>query len=169
MLSGIWHGANWTFVVWGGLHATYQIFGLITLRFRTFIVSLLRIKKFTFLSILSTFLMVNFAWIFFRAKDLKTAFDYIHRLFSKFSNLLYEIKQGNSVVENLGLPNNEIFLCFVLIGGMEFFHLFIRKFDLKIRFKNSPFYLRWSVYLTFIISVIFFGVYEEREFIYFQF
>ena len=45
LLSGIWHGANWTFVVWGGLHATYQIFGLITLRFRTFIVSLLRIQK----------------------------------------------------------------------------------------------------------------------------
>jgi alginate O-acetyltransferase complex protein AlgI len=169
LLSGIWHGANWTFIIWGLLHGLYQVFGLMTLRYRQSIIRFFRLSKFSILSLISTFLLVNFAWIFFRAKDVTTAFDFIHRLFSKFLNLLYEIKHGGDVIEDLKLPNTEIIACFLLIAFMEFVHFSIRKFEFNKRFVFLPSYARWLIYFIFLFSILFFGVDEERQFIYFQF
>lgn len=169
LLSGIWHGANWTFIIWGLLHGVYQVFGLMTLKYRQSLLRFLKLSKFSFLSLISTFLLVNFAWIFFRAKDVTTAFEFIHRLFSKFTNLLYELKHGGELIEDLGLPSSDIILCFVLIFVMEMIHFSIRKFSFNERFIQFPSYLRWTMYFTILLSIIFLGVYEERQFIYFQF
>ncbi len=169
LLSGIWHGANWTFIIWGLLHGVYQVFGLMTLKYRQSFLRFLRLSKFSVLSIISTFLLVNFAWIFFRAKDVTTAFEFINRLFSKFSNLLYEIKHGGKIIEDLGLPSSDIFLCFILIFVMETVHYSIRKFAINERFIHFPSYIRWTIYYTILLSIVFLGVYEDRQFIYFQF
>ncbi len=169
LLSGIWHGANWTFIIWGLLHGVYQVFGLMTLKYRQSLLRFLKLSKFSFLSLFSTFLLVDFAWIFFRAKDVTTAFEFINRLFSKFTNLLYELKHGGEVIEDLGLPPLDIILCFALIVVMETVHLSIRKYEFNIRFVHFPALVRWSMYFIVLLSIIFFGVYKERQFIYFQF
>ena len=169
IFSGFWHGANWTFIVWGVLHGFFQIFGFITEKYRKKSMTFFKLDNVNFLSLVSTFLLVNFAWIYFRAKDLNTAHEFIFRLFSKFTNLLYQIKHGENIIENLGVSNKELILCFFLIILLESFHFLIRKYSIHKLFLHFPSYIRWIIYLSVIISIIFFGTYEERQFIYFQF
>ena len=169
LISGLWHGANWTFVIWGLIHGFYQVFGLITNKYRKSAILFLKLNQFKNLSLISTFLLVNFAWIFFRAKDMNNALEFIKRLFSKFTNLLYEIKHGGKIIEDLGVSTNVVVLCFGLIILMELIHFLIRKYAFDKLFLNFPSVIRWIIYFSLILSIIFFGVYEERQFIYFQF
>lgn len=74
LLSGLWHGADWSFVLWGALHALYMTGGLLFSR-------LSRKRLPVFLQISVTFLLVSFSWIFFRASSVEHAFLLLHRLF----------------------------------------------------------------------------------------
>lgn len=86
LVSGLWHGANWTFVVWGALHGLYQVVGTLTARPRARLVersgrapsspAVVWIRR------VITFLLVCFAWIFFRANSMSDAILLIKRLFS---------------------------------------------------------------------------------------
>lgn len=86
LVSGFWHGANWTFVVWGFLHATYFLPLLLFKKNRKNIDIVARdnwLPSFgEFLKIATTFVLVSFAWIFFRAEDVGHAFSYISHIFS---------------------------------------------------------------------------------------
>ncbi len=85
-LTGLWHGANWTFVIWGLLHGSYLILFSVLGRFGKYPTQVPRPSRvsnfFYFIETLLTFLLVSFAWIFFRAKDVKHAISYIIELFS---------------------------------------------------------------------------------------
>src|SRR5262249_3668223 len=85
MLSGLWHGANWTFLVWGFLHGLYCVprvfIGEPLARFAEARLLAVRVS-FVLLSVGLTFARTLVAWIFFRAADIGTAFRLIHRLFS---------------------------------------------------------------------------------------
>ena len=86
LVSGFWHGANWTFIVWGLLHALYIMPSIIFNNNRNNIAIIAAGKKFPslkeFFAMMLTFCLAVLAWIFFRAENLNTAFDYIHRIFS---------------------------------------------------------------------------------------
>lgn len=91
LVSGFWHGANWTFIAWGGLHALFFIPLLISGKTKTFTSEVVaQDRKLPtgkeFLQMLGTFLIVTLAWIFFRAPNISFAFDYIgkipHKLFA---------------------------------------------------------------------------------------
>ena len=69
LISGLWHGASWTFVVWGALHGFYLVFELITKGTRRRINKIIHLDKLPFLSAITTFSFVTFAWIFFRANN----------------------------------------------------------------------------------------------------
>ncbi len=77
LLSGFWHGANWTFLLWGGLHGMYVICSRVTTGLRERIVQLIRLNSFPnlrkYIQVAVTFSLVSFAWIFFRAKDVHDA------------------------------------------------------------------------------------------------
>ncbi len=77
LVSGLWHGAEWTFVIWGAIHGLYLVIAIVTLKYREAINDWIGISKFPGLyklvQILITFVLVYFSWIFFRASDLSEA------------------------------------------------------------------------------------------------
>jgi len=85
LVSGFWHGANWTFVVWGALHAFYFLPLLITQNNRNNIDTVAKGKSLPslqeFIAMLLTFGLTSFAWVFFRAKTVSEAFAYLKNMF----------------------------------------------------------------------------------------
>jgi D-alanyl-lipoteichoic acid acyltransferase DltB (MBOAT superfamily) len=173
LVSGLWHGANWTFVIWGALHGFYLVFGLLTINMRNTLSKFLGLYKFPslfrFLQILITFLLTTFAWIFFRANSVSDAFYIIKHsvtgLYTNLSNLLHHVHTRLG----LGLSYSELLIGVAAIVLMEAIHVMQNKYIIRDWIRSKPSYIRWSVYYVVIILIIFFGVYENRQFIYFQF
>src|SRR6185295_3245012 len=84
LVSGLWHGANWTFIFWGALHGTYFIISRVTTNFRDAIVRALRLDRFALLQkwlrIFIVFHLVCFAWIFFRARSIHDGFFIVRKI-----------------------------------------------------------------------------------------
>jgi len=165
LVSGLWHGANWTFIIWGALHGFYLIFALVTKNIRA--------KVFPFripvLSAALTFALIAFAWIFFRAKDVDTAFYIAGHIFTGLPDLLSNIIAHKPVLESMGVPKGSLFFSFLLIILLETVHYIQRKTDITAHFLAQPLYVRWAVYYTLVITMLLLGVFEDRQFIYFQF
>jgi alginate O-acetyltransferase complex protein AlgI len=150
LLSGLWHGANWTFIVWGALH------GLLVILFHTdpakakdgrFNQGLTKV-----FNVLGTFAIVTLLWIFFRAENVTKAWEYIKRMFSFLGGYHY-----------IGISRMEFLFALMIIGIML----------LKERYRpghfiqsNKRFYL-YSIAMGVICY--YFGVFAENQFIYFQF
>ncbi len=90
-VSGLWHGANWTFVIWGVLHGLYQVIGTLTLKRRN---ALVERAGFTpkhaavvWVRRIITFILVDFAWLFFRANSLSDAGILLGKLFGGWQGL----------------------------------------------------------------------------------
>ncbi len=149
-ISGLWHGASWTFVIWGLIHGTcliiYQLIGK-------------KIKIPTIISVILTFSVVIIAWIFFRANTATDAF-YILRHFIPTKNNL------------IGLPlisPASFVLNFLLIGLLFVSESIIeeeRKTGYIVIRKPA---LRYILNFSMIMLILLFGIFEEQSFIYFQF
>jgi alginate O-acetyltransferase complex protein AlgI len=177
LISGLWHGANWTFVIWGALHGFYLVFALITKDMRG------KLSRFTgldkhpvlnnVLQTLMTFGLVTFSWIFFRANSLQEALYIIKYSLSdtgsNIRDLLLNVSKGVSVDLHLGLSKSQMLIGIAAVIVMELVHLMQNKYQLSEWINARPVYVRWSIYYTVILTIIFFGVYENRQFIYFQF
>ncbi len=161
LLSGFWHGANVTFIIWGGLHAVYflPLFLFNTNRQHMHIVAEGKawpgIKDAA--KILITFLLVCFAWIFFRANNLQVAGVFIQQMFSAS---LFEMPDRSmlplSVFVMIGL--------FLLIEWKGRQHLYaIEKMCLQ-----YSIYIRWAWYYAILAAIIYFSG-QGQSFIYFQF
>ena len=155
LVSGIWHGANWTFIVWGCMHGVCQIIekalGLNKKQSGNGWVKAVRI--------LVTFLVVNFAWIFFRMPTLSEACGVIGCIFNFHQSLALEI------------TSKHIFLL-MMIGTIL---LFIKDwtdefFPDKVRlFNNRNRIIRWVSYLFIMILIMLTGVFDAGQFIYANF
>ena len=158
LVSGFWHGANWTFIIWGGLNALYFMPLMVLNKNRqnleivamnTLLPSLKEIFQ-----ILSTFLLTCFAWIFFRAGSVSQAVLYIKNI---FSTTIFSV------------PSHFPYKIIVLIGIMiviewlnrtRFHGLEIRRFD--------P-WIRRIMYVSIVIIIFRYASFGNHEFIYFQF
>lgn len=169
LVSGVWHGANWTFVIWGALHGFYLVFGLITKNVRTRLNKILFLDRLEILQILTTFVLVSFAWIFFRAHNVSSALFIVKKIVSGIPELMNDALNGIPVLEFLSPGNKELFISVFFIIFLESVHLVQSRVSLTSVFKRQPAYLRWSAYLIFALAFVFFGVFENRTFIYFQF
>lgn len=164
LISGLWHGASWTFVIWGALHGLYILITAMTQKPRNKIISLVKLNKspkiYKFLSIAITFCLVTFAWIFFRANSVSDAVYISTHLFSgikfDFSGL------------RVGLGWQEIFVSFGLILFMEITHLVQSQINLMESFSRRKTILKWGCYIALILAIIFLG-HASEKFIYFQF
>ena len=91
LVSGLWHGANWTFVVWGALHGVYRVVGSLTQKKRNALIERVGLKTDSRLVItyrrVCTFLLVCLAWVFFRANSISDAFTLLGALLTRFSSL----------------------------------------------------------------------------------
>lgn len=169
LVSGLWHGANWTFVIWGALHGFYLVFGLITQKYRDRFNQVLRIDKAPIISTISTFVLVAFAWIFFRANSVDSAFYIVKHMFTGIPDVVHQLVNNQPVLESMGLKKNDFALSILLIIFLETVHYVQGKKSLSDIFVQKPAYVRWAVYYGVILAIIFLGVFENRQFIYFQF
>jgi len=172
LVSGLWHGANWTFVLWGALHGIYSIFGRMLAPLRIRLVAVTRLDKFSFLhkalQVALTFSMVSFGWIFFRANSINDALYIVKHLFSdlgKVTDFTYLINS----ISAMGLTK---FQFLVAIGGValiETVHLLERKESIWDRLSRKPVLVRWTAYSLLLTVTFWLAFSENKVFIYFQF
>lgn len=163
VVSGFWHGANWTFVIWGALNALYFLpLSLAhTNRKHLDIVAVDRrlpsIREVREMG--TTFLLTVFAWIFFRAENIGHALSYIRGIFSisLFSIPLFEGRRRALITAVLVI----LFLCVEWLGRRD-------QFAIEKLLNGMPRLLRWLVYYGIIVLIWQFGI-KEQTFIYFQF
>jgi len=173
LVSGIWHGASWNFLIWGFLHGIYQIIDLSTTELMKRAYSVLKIKiqpdsfGYKLYKVLLTFSLVTFAWIFFRANTLADASYIVKNIFEINPSVLF----GESIYE-LGLGKRELRVAVISIAVLLGLDLMERKINLTDLLRRQPFALRWGFYLGLTLYILFYGVYgtnENAAFIYFQF
>ena len=173
LVSGLWHGANWTFIVWGALHGFYIIFAVMTKNIRNGFIKLSGLNKLPMLrsafQILTTYSLVTFAWIFFRANSVSDAFYIIQHSVSGLTENFYNLFHNLPLNLNLGVTATELSIGIGAILLMEGIHIMQYKIKIGDWVKTQPIYLRWGIYYTSLFMIIFLGVYENRQFIYFQF
>jgi alginate O-acetyltransferase complex protein AlgI len=169
IISGLWHGANWTFVIWGALHGFYLIFALITQSFREKFNCQFRLNKIPCIPVITTFILVAFAWIFFRAKDTSTAIYISKQIFTGIPDLIRQFINRQSVFEYIGLSKKDLVLSVLLIIFLEVVHYIQKRKSISQIFTNKPAYIRWAVYYGIVLIIYYFGIFENRQFIYFQF
>ncbi len=170
LVSGLWHGANWTFVVWGALHGAYYLFSKATQTFRERCALALGFGQMPTLhkifQTVTTFSLVCFAWIFFRANNLNDAVFIVSQLFIGWGE---PIVFGTQSKSGLGLEISE----FVFAGGLIFFLIWVnyveQKEDLRVvLLRNHP-AIRMAVYTLVGLLIMNFGIAVPIPFIYFQF
>jgi len=165
LVSGLWHGASWTFVIWGGLHGLYLIIEIITKSFKEKLLRITKLIKFPRLihlsEILLTFILVSIGWIFFRANSISDAFYIIKNIFKGWGSGFSEVKLVAGGMRTL--------IAFALIGFMGIVHVIQERGSAKQFLNKRPLVLRWAIYLAIMVLIILFGVFNEVQFIYFQF
>lgn len=166
LVSGLWHGANWTFVIWGGLNGGYHVVESETetprRKFRMAI-GLEKLKGLnSFLQIFITFNLICIAWIFFRANSLKDSLQIISSIPS-YSPL--RSMKINSI------RDSEFYLSVIYIIGLIAFEKIVsrRHTHVDSYIESRPLLVRWSIYVALLTAIFILGNFGFVEFIYFQF
>lgn len=160
LLSGLWHGAAWNYVVWGGLNGLYQMIAPHKISKRLGTVS----------GTLLTFFLINFSWLFFRADSLKDAAEIIKSIVTvrNFS----VIASGEFFTLGLNRYHFLFLLAAILLLWITDF-LKYRNVDIVTWIEKRNMAVRYTVYMCLLCAVVLFGVYgvdyEASQFIYFQF
>ena len=163
IISGFWHGANWTFIAWGLLHAVYFLPLLISNKNRNHIEIVAKGKYLPsfkeFFAMAFTFSLTVFAWIFFRADSISHAFQYISDMFSSSAFSIPNLNKKGTAVVTLLLVG--FFMITEWLGREEQFAIA----NLESKFKKP---VRWAIYYSLLLMLLYFAG-KQQEFIYFQF
>lgn len=163
LVSGFWHGANWTFIFWGAFHAVAFIpvflLGRNTIYKNSVVAQNSVFPSFKELvQMVLTFAIVTFSRIFFRSESITDAFGFIERIFTDFSYTVYKHPMGYRMIDY-----------YILIAVFVLYEYLIRK-DERNPFKFKSRYVRFVAYTMVILGILLF--YDDgfdRSFIYFQF
>ena len=174
LVSGFWHGASWNFIIWGALHGIYQVFSFFTAPTRNKLVRLTGLDHFKGLykviQIGTTFGLVCFAWIFFRASTLSDAWyiatHLFHNLLGSSKSFVADLVTKTTI---LGQFKQEFVLAILFIIVMEIVHYLQRQRKISLQLSGFNPYFRWAVYSLYLLVFIYFGVFNSNSFIYFQF
>nr|WP_170227985.1 MBOAT family protein [Vicingus serpentipes] len=177
LISGLWHGADWTFIIWGIINGFFVIYSKASSDFRARMIVKLGIDKYPktrhFLQILAVVNIFSIFGLFFPARSMADAKILIANYFKGWSDLV-----GNLIANENGFRQEVLYLgkdvdTFTII--ILFFILFeiiqwkMSKSSVDNFFINKPRWQAWSIYLFFIFSIIIMSNIEETPFIYFQF
>lgn len=165
LLSGLWHGANWTFVVWGGLHGLYIVLGKVATPFRKACIRVCGLDPHsTWLSVtrsLWTFTLVLVAWVFFRAKSTGDAFYIISTVNQKWSLRMPDLFA-------MGLTRFQFTTALVMVVILITVEYLMSKPQVAAPIWCRPAF-RLTAYASCFYAIVCFGVFEGLDFIYFQF
>lgn len=162
LLSGLWHGANWTYVIWGGVHG----FARIVEKIFNFDKKREDKKIFKIFKWALVFAFCNIAWVFFRADSFADALTVFYRVVVSFADI-------NSFVHTkIGLSIKNLLMILLLVGVLVIYDYLSLKNDVIRMISKKPLGIRWAVYLLFVVGTSFvyllMGI-ENVAFIYFQF
>ncbi len=150
LISGLWHGANWTFVAWGALNGIYLIAEAMWFKR----------DRYRLLNVFATFVLINFAWIFFRAASISDALHIVNSIFTDPGKLY--IGDGADVTAPIYALMAISFLVLVEIKKEYFKTMF--------SFSTNRYELvRMSAFAVVVFIILSLGVFGESQFIYFQF
>ena len=180
LISGLWHGANWTFIIWGGLNGFYLVIGALTKNIRNQLAQRIGLTKFPTLhktlQTITTFSLICFSWIFFRAETVSDAFYIIRNFFTGVFTWLYYFfthltTPSSGKLEALVLGNmpSELALALFVVFLLMFIEWLQTTKNILVLINNKKWPQRWTIYYALVISIIIFGVYSNAKFIYFQF
>lgn len=174
LASGLWHGASWNYVVWGAMHGVVQIFGDVTKPLREKLTALLHVNtdcfSYRLFRTVWTFIIVDIAWIFFRANGTRAAIDMLRRMFMRFNPWIFT----DGSLYTLGLDSKNFWLlvfCTLAMFLVDKYREQGKCVRGTLAKQNLPF--RWAFYYIGLLTLIIFGVYgvgfDASQFIYFQF
>lgn len=158
LVSGFWHGANWTFIIWGGLNALFFLPLLISRKNRNHLEIVAQgrfLPTFKDLGrILLTFVLTCIAWIYFRSENVAQANEYVAGLFHP------------SILSVPSLHPVKEVLFILLLLSMEWIN---REKEFGLQIENYPTWIRRLLYFIITIIILVYGNFGHNEFIYFQF
>lgn len=160
IISGFWHGANWTYIVWGALHGSYLVLSLIITSYFKFSVKQNRWQA--VFKLMLTFHLALFAWIFFRAQNMHDAGVIISQLFNIQNYSINKILFLTHIKPVTFIVTLFLLLAFVFID--PFADKIIKN---RIQLKNKL--MVYSFYSIVFVMILLFGYFGETDFIYFQF
>src|ERR1700682_4279361 len=177
LVSGLWHGANWTYVIWGGLNGLYlvaeQIIETAFARYMpAFKAPPALAAPWRLLRMGITFTLVCFAWIFFRAKTTTQAFYIVSHLSDGLSTLPADLRNLAFLKMNvlMRLDKNEYVIGIAAVGALIVIECLQHLGSIRVWLGGQPAWLRWSLYYGAASVIVFFGAFNKaQEFIYFQF
>ncbi len=150
IISGLWHGASWTFVFWGGLHGVFLCLERLYNQFKIN----LRIPK--IIKVLFIFHVIVFAWVFFRAASISDALVIFKNLFD----------WGWYIPEVSAFPVKRMIQMLIVLLIIDFCSENTKTIEY---FKNIKRGTRWGLYYIILLLILFYGKFDSQSFIYFQF
>jgi alginate O-acetyltransferase complex protein AlgI len=154
-VSGLWHGAGWSFIIYGLLHGLAVCYEFLTKKIRKRIASKTPALIYNSFSIALTFIFVAFAWIFFRASNINTAWLIIGKAFT-FNGAIWA---GEYMLD----------YCLLAILILLVYEITSQYFKPGVIFKNPNYWVRNLSYAVVVLTIIVLGVFDGGQFIYFQF
>lgn len=169
-VSGLWHGAAWTFVIWGLLNGVYNIVHRLVAQLgrsgsQEGKAALPVVRA---LKIAGTFVLIDFSWIFFRANTLENAFYIIGQVFAGLGKI-FSHGFFAAALESVNFAGNNgmaVILCIIFMIVVEIWE---GKSTVDQRVKKCSWFVRWPFYYSLVLLILFFGVFGQSRFIYFQF
>jgi D-alanyl-lipoteichoic acid acyltransferase DltB (MBOAT superfamily) len=171
-LSGLWHGSKWGLILWGAMNGFYIIFSAWTRGLRKRLVHWVSLDRFSaFRKVLQsvfTFLLFCAGAPLFRAENLSDAYYVLTHLGAGLGSAA-GIQMSLRSLYSLNLGKYELTVALVSIGFMEFIQKIETRGGMRHLLSEKPIWFRWPIYYILLLSLIFFGVYNDQAFIYFQF
>lgn len=172
LVSGLWHGATFNFIIWGALHGLYQIIEQLLKPFTEKAIKTFKIKtevfSFKLFQVLINFTFINITFIFFRAKTFSSAITIIKNAF--YFNP-WTITNGS--IFNLGLDSKDFLISIIGIILIVTVDIIQRRKNLQIQFSKQTMVFRWVTYFATVVAILVFGMYGPgyslQQFIYSQF
>ncbi len=170
LVSGLWHGANWTFVIWGALHGGFQVIGRRTQALRNKVNHAIRLDKIprihSVLQMLFTFSLVCFGWIFFRANSLS---DAVYAISSIFTLDIPSFSELFGVLKSMFGTRAEFYRLMFTVPVFLLASVIDYRVSLNKLVTTKPLVIRFVIYTLVVVYVLLFARAEMQDFIYFQF
>lgn len=179
LLSGLWHGASWTYIVWGGIHGLYvSVQSLLASGTNNFKKRLnIGASAWNCFGLLVTFLATSYAWIFFRADSLSDALGISNKLLFGWQEFLYHfISQvmagkvaGAFSYFYIGSTFTDFLILDFAVIALFLYEMINRNKDVILFLDSKPIWLRFALFYIIAMAILLFGVFDSSQFIYFQF
>lgn len=175
LISGLWHGANWTFILWGCLNGFYLIVERLWAKRVRGVHKSASDKRFVWIKsvfqMTTTFILISFSWIFFRANSLSDAFYIISNLHTGWTEFITNVSNVPYIKSTLamGQRKDEFVIAIIALIILEIVHIFQRRNGIRLTLASKPFLIRWALSILLVLMILTMGFFDKNQFLYFQF